>query len=138
MSSLLFLLVINVDDPKSCASRKASVSALENFRLANFTHSCVVELSPLVVFVIFDIVEVVAAVCVTFMNTNCMQEILTFQVILLNVPKDIFYIFLCFVDFRQDILSLYNETILKIIDLALQVINHLHVLEVRHIYRQGD
>ena len=105
-SSLLFLFVINIDDPKSCARRKASVGALENFMFANFTHSCVVELSPLVVLVIFDIVEVVAAICVTFMNTNCMQEILTFQVVLLNVPKDIFDSLLCLVNLRLDVLSL--------------------------------
>ena len=102
----MFLLVINIDDPKSCARRKASVGALENFKFADFAHSSVVELSPLVIIVIFDIVEVVAAICVTFMNTNCMQEILTFQVILLNVPKDIFYSLLCLVNLRLDILSL--------------------------------
>jgi hypothetical protein len=106
MSSLLFLLVINIDDPKSCARRKASVSALENFLFAHLTHSSVIELSPLVVFVIFDKVEVVAAICVTFMNTNCMQEILTFQVVLLNVLKDIFNSLLCLVNLRLDILSL--------------------------------
>ena len=105
-SSLLFLFVINIDDPKSCASRKASVSALEDFMFAHFAHSCIVELSPLVVLVIFDIVEVMAAICVTFMNTNCMQEILTFQVVLLNVPKDIFYSLLSLVNLRLDILSL--------------------------------
>jgi hypothetical protein len=73
---------------------------------AHFAHSSIVELSPLVILVIFYKVEVVAAICVTFMNTNCMQEILTFQVILLNAPKDIFYSLLCFVNLRRDILSL--------------------------------
>lgn len=118
MSSLLFLLVINIDDPKSGARRKASVSALENFMFAHFAHSSIVELSPLVILVIFDIVEVVAAICVTFMNTNCMQEILTFQVILLNVPKDIFYTLLCLVNLYLDILPLKNEALLKMINLA--------------------
>ena len=103
------MLVINVDDPKSRARRKASVGAFKNFKLANFTHSLVIKLPPLVVLVIFYIVKVMAAICVTFVDTNCMQKILTFLVMLLNVPKDIFYILLRSVDLVLDILSLRHE-----------------------------
>ena len=137
MSSLLPLLVINVDDPKSCARRKASVGAFKNFRLTNFTHSWIVELPPLVMPVIFDKVEVVAAICVTFMNTYCMQKILTFLVMLLNVLKDIFYVLFCLVNLCLDLLFLWNEAILEMINIALQPMNQLYVL-VRHINLQGD
>jgi len=83
------LFLVDIDNPKSSASRESSVCTLKNFSLTNITHSLIIELPPFVVLVVFNKIEIVASISVAFVHTHCVQVIRTMR-ILLNVFKDIF------------------------------------------------
>ena len=54
---------------------ETSVRALKYFFFRDSAHPLVVEFSPYIIFMVFDEVEIVTAVCITFMNTNGMNVV---------------------------------------------------------------
>ena len=60
---------------------------------------------------VFDEVKIVAAVCVTFVNTNSMQVIST-QLVLLNLLKDILDVLVCLVYLNLNLFLFLNKAIL--------------------------
>ena len=66
---------VNIDYPIGCLLLMASVCFLKDIFLGNIRHADVVVPSPLVVEVVLYEGIVVPAVCVSVMDTNCMQVI---------------------------------------------------------------
>lgn len=69
--------------------RKSTVSALKNFSFGYFIHSLVIEFSPLVVFVVFDVVEVMTSVCIALVNADGMKVVDV--LVILNILENVVY-----------------------------------------------
>ena len=84
---------------------ESAICILKNLWFLNYIHSLIVELSPYISTVIFDVREIVALVSATLVNTNCMQVVSIF--ILLHVLVNILDALLDRRNFGQSILTLF-------------------------------
>ena len=132
------LFSINVNNPIGSACTESTIRTLKHLSFTDFAHIFIVELPPFIVLMIFDEVEVVASISVSFVDTNCVQVIRTFIWFFLNVFEDVRSVLSCFENLHLNFVLSLLKAPSMLPQAAAQFFKRFNTSDLlRHCFVQG-